>query len=453
MTDAPEQKVESRASGPWLLAAIALVIATGFVLRFGSSVLTFDSVKDEYLMKKPIDDILERGWSVETAIDYQEVKGPAFYWTYAAGGEVLGGDINSLRLISVLCFVLAAVPLLLMAQRVGISGPGVVAVAGLWSVLPYNAYIGQLLFSEPSFLMFAMWLCWAFVWGFGNSPQDEQRIAGPILFAILLSMLLHHRPHAVAFAGAAALTACQRDRIRSWPWWLACLIAGLTRLPLWAHWGGLVTWNYQQLFGFGFQPDNFLYALAACLPWTALLIWPAIVQGAARSRTLLVAVLVVTIIVGMIFTPDLTAKRDYFHPELEQIKQQDAFAGTIATAVRTATNKIGGSAVMQTAVLSMLGGLGAVSIAAFGQLALRRRTDEMGAHVLRLAFWTLAVGLPLYAITRGPMYDRYLMVWAPLLPLAWWRLLPRWLLIVQAAGCLAVAAYHVNQFLLQPLTV
>jgi len=68
---------------------------------------------------------------------------------------------------------------------------------------------------------------------------------------VLLAILLHNRIHAVAFAGAICLTAFGRDRLRSWPWWLACVLAGICRLPLWMRWGGLVSPEYQSMHGLG----------------------------------------------------------------------------------------------------------------------------------------------------------------------------------------------------------
>ena len=40
------------------------------------------------------------------------------------------------------------------------------AVAGLYALLPHNAVLGQLVMSEPSFVFGALWLMWVFVWGF-----------------------------------------------------------------------------------------------------------------------------------------------------------------------------------------------------------------------------------------------------------------------------------------------
>jgi len=225
----------------WLGLAWLAVAAASFALHFGSNLRSIDTIRDEHRMKVPIDHILQRGWSVETMLDYQEVKGPAFYWTYAAAGELFGGSMNDMRFTTLLFFVAAAIPLLLIAGRCVRAGSSLPAISAFYLLIPYNLPQGQLLMSEISFILLALIGMWVFVWGFGASAEGEHRIAGPVFFAIVLSLALDHRPQAVAFAGAVALVSLERDGLRSWPWWLACVAAGVSRLPLWAYWGGLVT--------------------------------------------------------------------------------------------------------------------------------------------------------------------------------------------------------------------
>ena len=63
-------------------------------------------------------------------------------------------------------------------------------------------------------------------WGMGDHERKGHPVAGPVLYALLLAVLLHSRIHAVAWAGAACLAAWQLRGIRSWPWWVASIIAG-----------------------------------------------------------------------------------------------------------------------------------------------------------------------------------------------------------------------------------
>jgi hypothetical protein len=267
-----------------MIGALVLVLAVAVVLRYGTNILGKGLVFDEGFILVPIENLLIRGWSVETAIDFKETKGPAFVWAYALAGAVVGPDLNDLRFVSVVFFVVGVVPLLLICRacaRTGaggggrLAGPGMLMVAGLYALLPHNAVLGQLLMSEPSFVFGSLWLMWAFVWGFGTSRDDHHAILGPVVFGVILAVLLHHRVHAAAFGAAAALTALERDRWRSWPWWVACAAAGLARVPLWIRWGGLVAPEYQSMHALGFSPDSLTYLAAAVVPLAALFLWPA----------------------------------------------------------------------------------------------------------------------------------------------------------------------------------
>ncbi|MHC4108416.1 MAG: hypothetical protein ACYSTY_10065 [Planctomycetota bacterium] len=214
--------------------------------------------------------LIDESWSVENAIDFEETKGPALIWTYALVGELVGSELNRLRLVSVAFFVLGSVPLLLIGRACGVAGPWLLIVAALYVLLPHNAVLGQLLMSEPVFVFGSLWLMWIFVRGFGASAASERRVIGPVAFGAILAILLHNRVHAAAFGAAAVLVAWERDGRRSWPWWAACAAAGLVRVPLWIRWGGLVSPEYQSMHGLGFSPASLTY-LGGCrgraLPW------------------------------------------------------------------------------------------------------------------------------------------------------------------------------------------
>ncbi|MHC5022665.1 MAG: ArnT family glycosyltransferase [Planctomycetota bacterium] len=436
-------RADAGSSRVWTAAALLLVLLTALAVRYGTNLLEYENIRDERLMKVPIDQILRDGWSVRTAIDYQEVKGPAFFWSYAIGGAVFGGDIHGLRLTSVVFFVLGAWPLLLITRRVGWGGPSELLVAAMYMLLPYHLPQGQLLMSESSFVFLGLWSMWAFVWGFGRSSAEQRRVLGPVLFGVFLSIALHHRPHAVAFAGAAVLVASERDGVRSWPWWLACLLAGLSRLPLWWRWGGLVTSDYQGLFGFGIHPDALTYALAAALPSTGILLWPVVRDTGHRGRRRwVIAGGLVGLVLGVIAAPDLATTVQYDLPGPDPPAQQAEYAGVVATF----TSRIFASGWQQRVAVAALAGLAGAALAALGVAAWTRRERDGAGVVGRLAFWMLAVGLPLYAISSGPVYDRYVLVWAILLPLVWVQNLSSWALAVQALALTAIAAYFVNLY-------
>jgi hypothetical protein len=289
------------------------------------------------------------------------------------------------------------------------------AVGGLYVLLPHNAALGQLVMSEPSFVFGSLWLLWVFVWGFGTSRDDQHAIMGPAIFAVVLAVLLHHRIHAAAFGAAAALTALQRDRWRSWPWWLACVVAGLIRVPLWIRWGGLVAPDFQVMHGLGFSPDGVTYLAAAVVPFAALFLWPAITDPDFRSRRRLVwAGAGVGLALVLVAMPTLSETMLYEQRELRR------FLGVIA-------------------VLSVLG---AASMGAMAAIGFQRPPGDRLGVVWRLGLWTLVTGAAMYALTRAMVFDRYLLPWAVLLPIAWTMALPRKLLLVQAIILAAIFARH-----------
>jgi hypothetical protein len=407
-------------------------------------------------MKVPIDAILSEGWSLRTAIDYQEVKGPVFFWMYAIPCEIIGDSINAMRLVSIAYFAGGAIALLLIASRCGLRRGWLIAVAGLYCLSPYNAFVAQLLMSEPSFNFLALWAVYVFIRAFESSQANARRWRGPLAFGILLTLLLHHRPHAVAIAGAVAVAAFQRGGFRAWPWWVACFVAGLLRLPLYARWGGMVTSHYQDLFGFGFRAEGLAYLLGAMLPWTgAWIIAP--LTDSTRSRASTLAILMIAcaagVLVGVLATPDLDAKVRYVLPGETEFKQQAEFAGAMTTALKTTV----ASGFARDAALAILAGLGAASVAGFALVAFRRNSHgtSIGGGsgtrtlVLHLSFWMLACGVPLYVFTAGPVYDRYLMVWAVLLPIAWAVTLPRLLLVIQSLVHAGMVVSLANDWLMQ----
>ena len=85
MPGLPHPSLSEGASGRkgdwyWVITAFVIILIFSFGFRWGSGVLGMDRVWDEVYMLNPINDIIEKGWAVETAIDFQEAKGPAMIW-------------------------------------------------------------------------------------------------------------------------------------------------------------------------------------------------------------------------------------------------------------------------------------------------------------------------------------------------------------------------------------
>ena len=64
----PENDVTERAGTDrttrWMIGAVLLVLAFALILRYGSNVLDRGLVFDEPFIIQPIQDLLDRGWSV-----------------------------------------------------------------------------------------------------------------------------------------------------------------------------------------------------------------------------------------------------------------------------------------------------------------------------------------------------------------------------------------------------
>jgi len=183
--------------------------------------------------------------------------------------------------------------------------------------------------------------------------------------------------------------------------------------------------------------------LAALVPSTAILLWPAIIDKANRARLwMVIAGGAVALIVGITATPDLYTYVSYENPSTGEIVEQRDFLGTVSTTVRTVSS----AEAVQDLLLVLLAVVGGASLGAFATVTWGRAARSVDGVVHRLAFWTLAVGVPMYAITTGPVYGRYLLVWSVLLPVVWVRSLPRPAQLVQAVLLAAMLTYFVQQY-------
>ena len=467
----------SRNSGLWGLAGALLLVVVVLGLRTSTRIADRGPVFDERWITRPIAELLRKGWSVERAIDFQETKGPALIWPYALWGACFVGDVDevvpddvegggrgsamseawyspiaggpdpappqmlaTLRYFSMVCFVLGGVLLLLLAGACGVRGPPLLLVCLLYVLLPYQMIFGQIVMGEVSFVLVAMAMMVVVVWGMGDGRRTLHPWAGPVLYGLLLAVLLHSRIHAIAFAPAVCIVAWQRQDLRSWPWWVASLLAGLARLPLWSRWGGVVSSDFQNLHGFGLRFDSLTYLGAAmALPLGGFLLAWLIRWRREPLGWLPPLGLLVGLVLAVVAMPDMTVPSSLVLEET-----QDRFQGLVASiTLLVAGEGAFRSVLVGVACIVGLGGLGALVT-----LAHRWRLTGLAGVALRVQALTLGAGWLLYALTRGFVFDRYLLVWSVALPIAWLLLLPRWLLVLQTLALAATAAMLVNIWLL-----
>ncbi|MDP7070620.1 MAG: hypothetical protein QF561_04655 [Phycisphaerales bacterium] len=464
---------EVRRDRLWAIAAMALVLAATLGLRWTTDIAAKPPTFDERWITRPIADLMRRGWTVETAIDFQEAKGPGMIWPYAAIGQLLVVDPNEvapvdpadasaevwtsptpggphpappqmlsvLRVLSMVCFVISIIPLLMLAQAAGIRGPPMVLVAAGYLVLPYAAVLGQLAMGEASFVLLSLMLWAVVVLGCGEGNRTRHPVAGPILAGILMVVLLHSRPHAAAFAPAICIVTWQRESWRCWPWVLAMVMAVLLRIPLWVRWGGLVSSDFQNLHGLGFRLESLTYLAAALSPLLgAFLVAWLLDQGRRTLRWMPLTGVGLGCLLGVLASPDLTPMEG-----LDLDRQFNHYAGIASTATRQLS---AGSGIPSAVILSAASAIGLGGLGAFAAMAYQHSVRGALGMLLRLQVLTLVWGLLLYTLTRGAVFDRYLLVWIGVLPVAWTGLLPRWLACIQIAGLAFVAAWSASTWLM-----
>ncbi|MCH2135774.1 MAG: hypothetical protein MK101_04225 [Phycisphaerales bacterium] len=464
-------------SALWWLVGVGVLIALMVGLRMSTRIADRGPVFDERWITRPIAEIIRKGWSVPTAIDFQETKGPAMIWPYALWGqlfisnsqEVVPEDVSgggrgsgrpeawtspipggpapappkmlaTLRMFSMVCFVLGGALVMLLAGMCGVRGPPLCLIAVLYALLPYQLVFGQIVMGEVSFFMLAALMLLVVVWGMGDGRRSVHPIAGPVFYAILLAVLLHSRIHAIAFAPAVCFVAWQRLDLRSWPWWLASALAGLSRLPLWARWGGPVSSDFQTVHGLGIRLESLTYLGAAmAVPLGVFLIAWLIRWRREPLGWLPPAGVIVGLLLSLVAMPDMSVP-----DALDLSLVHDRFQGLIASL----TQLVAGTGTMRMVLIALACMLGLGGLGALLTLAHRWRVTSLMGVMLRIQAFTLGAGWLLYALTRGFVFDRYLLVWAVALPISWLVLLPRWLLAVQTVGLLATAAMVIRTWLL-----
>jgi len=434
----------------WPVAAILIALVAATTMRLGTGIAERSTRWDERYMRVPIDDLIRDGWSVRTAIDFSETKGPAFVWPYAIMGKVLGGTLGDLRLISMFWLLLGVLPLLAIAMRCGVRGPPLIAVTMLYLLLPQQAVLGQLLMSEPIFVTGTLTLVWTAIVGLSatgaGTAERRRRIVAVIAFGALVAILMHLRIHVVATAGAVCVVALLRLGIGAWPWWLAAFVGGLLRIPLWIRWGGLVSPDYQYMHQIGgdaadallwfLHPANVVYLTAALAPMLALLGIAGL--RSRRCRLPVVVGALVALVAALLFPPSMSARLALPEVVAEGAPrgELERYLGLAATLARSVD-----AVWMQTSIIAILAILGGAGLGALWinprRLRATRETTaprDVQRMVTSLTFWTLLGGIALYALTDAFVVDRYLLPWAALLPIIWWRRLPRLLLAAQILG-------------------
>jgi hypothetical protein len=123
----------------------------------------------------------------------------------------------------------------------------------------------------------------------------------------------------------------------------------------------------------------------------------------------------------MVAMPDLSVPQfiDFTH-------ESDRFQGIAATL----TKAISDHPIAQQVVLSLLSGLGLTGLAGLWNCR-KERNSTLDLLIIDVCYWSLTLGWLLYALTRGFVFDRFILIWAFLLPIVWIRILPMKLLIAQ----------------------
>ena len=104
ITDRAGQGSAQPASAAWLQAlAVTAALLVAARLLFGVGTLPG---WDEKYVKPVLDAIFASGWSMGAILDYDDTKGPVFFWLYAAFGELFGESISNLRWLSVIATAL-----------------------------------------------------------------------------------------------------------------------------------------------------------------------------------------------------------------------------------------------------------------------------------------------------------------------------------------------------------
>ena len=428
MTSAAQQRGGGSAWRAWLIALAAtsaVLVLLRLALGTGALAITWD---EKYAVPI-IEAIRASDWSIASLLDYDDTKGPAFFWLYAAWGEVVGGEAVQLRWLSIIATALGAAAITGMLAPRERSVPGVLMIALLAVTLPYSAVLSQLVMSEATFVLGGVAMAVVAVRSLCRKGERMRRVVGPVCFGVLLAALLHHRVHVLALGGAVVVLALAVEGRRGWPWVVAALLAGLSRLPLYLRWGGLVGESFRERYSVGLRFDSLAYLLAALLPTIGL----ALVVMVMRRRQLGSAALGAMIAAGALGAALAVLAPPGVTSEVQDLR----FAGPVASVLRPLAT----SPILLSVALAALAALGAMSLAGAMWLGWGESGSENGVATAtpmqrcgtRLACLTILFGWLLSALASGDVYDRYLIAFTFLWPLWCVRVMPRRIVIAQIA--------------------
>ncbi len=384
-----------------------------------------DSTFDERFMLPVVQELAERWPAPSVLWDFEDTKGPAFFVPAAVLFDA-GIGLDGLRLINLLVAICSAGLVGMVVKKGWCSA----ALAGLLlAVLPYHTVLSHLFMSEPSFVLGSIILGVLATTG----PKGEPGIWRPLAFGLGLTILLHHRAHAVVPAAAAAIVALQRDGSPAWRYVIAGLVAGMLRLPLYLEWGGLVSPEYANRYGLGFSPESVVYLLGALAP----LVWVGAPLGWSKNPRLIAWVGIFAFIIALLAGPDLSTTDGGVRPDGTFPLR---FQGLFATALLKLPLNAQAFALPITVAVGTMGLTGL-----YLQLP-KPGLDEQDGFP-RYGWYLLALGCLLYVATRGAVYDRYLLCFGAGLPVLLVRHTPGWAVVAQGGLWMLLTLWSASQWL------
>ena len=422
MTSQTSKSIPSWQGG---LLAAGTTFGLWMVLSWLGFAAPSDLTFDERFMLPVVEQLADLWPDPAVLWEFEDTKGPAFFVPAAILFNA-GIGLEGLRLINLLVAICSAglVGMLVTTRWHSAIWGGV-----LLTVLPYHTVLSHLFMSEPSFVLGSIILGLLATTG----PKGEPGVWRPLAFGLVLTILLHHRAHAVAPAAAAVLVALQRDGSPAWRYGLAGFVAGILRLPLYIEWGGLVSPEYSSRYGFGFSPEAMVYLLGALAP----LVWVGIPLGWSRQPKPMLLVGLLAVLLAILTGPDLFSTDGGFRPDGTPPPR---FQGLLATAVLKLPLS------MQSLALAL-----AVAVGTMGLTGLYLQLPKPGPNendgFPRYGWYLLAFGCLLYIATRGAVYDRYLLCFACGLPVLLVRHTPGWAVGAQGSLWLLLTFWSASQWL------
>jgi len=420
----------SKSISRWKAALVAAGSVLGLWILF--SWLGFAAPQeptfDELFMMPVVEELAERWPALSVFWDYEDTKGPTFLVPAAILFDA-GIGLDGLRLIN-LCIAICSAGLLGMLVRQRWHSAALAGV--LVAMLPYHTVLSHLFMSEPSFVFGSIILGILATTG----PKGEPGVWRPLAFGLGLTILLHHRAHAVVPAMAATLVAFQRDGSPAWRYALAGFAAGIFRLPLYFEWGGLVSPEYASRYGLGFSPEAVVYLLGALAP----LVWVGLPLGWSRQPRLMIWVGFLGVVLSAVAGPDLFSTDGGVRLDGTSPLR---FQGLLAAAILKLP--LG----TQPFALHLAVAVGTMGLTGL-YLQLPKSALSQYDEFPRYGWYLLTFGCLLYLATRGAVYDRYLLCFACGLPVLLIRHTPGWAVAAQGCFWMLLTLWSASNWLLPP---